>query len=286
MNWGWPRIWAEEKGGWWRVIATLALSALGVVAGILLSTQIQLSGLKEFMKNEPAHVQEIAPLIATFVMTGLGLAGCLIGIRFVHRKPIAQVFTDGRPFGMGLAVQSAVIWTVLWLGFTLPLPGAWAGIVRRIHGIPLDWWPIIIVATLLAMTMGRATEEVVFRGYLQTRVAAWVKWPWLAVGLVAVGSSMVHQGNPAAKTVITLFGIVWGAGCIRAGTLAPMIGAHVLHGALNVLLLPRDQVNDANASTTWFEAGLIAVALLLWLGWLWWATRQRPPVAAAGLDNV
>lgn len=286
MNWSWPKLWVGETGGWWRVSITLAFSALGVVLGLLLYTQASLSGFKEALKNEPAHVQEIVPLIATLLITGLGLTGCLLGVRFVHHKPIASVFTDGRTFEMRLALQSAAVWAVLWLGVTLPLPGAWAGLVQRTREIPPTWWPIIIILSIAAMTAGRTAEEVLFRGYLLTRVGAWVKRPWLAIGIVAVAFSLLHRGNPAAKTAITLFGIVWGAACVRAGTLAPMIGAHVLHDTFNILLQPRDQLNKANASTSWLEVGLIAAALAIWFGWLLWATRERQSIIRSSTQQV
>ena len=102
---------------------TLVLTVVGVVTGILLHTQISVSGLREFMQDKPVYLQDLVALLATVVVTGLGLTGCLIGVRFVHHQPIRSVFTDGRPFGFGLALQSAAVWAVLWLAFTLPLPG-------------------------------------------------------------------------------------------------------------------------------------------------------------------
>lgn len=254
---------------------TLLLFGISVVLGKLLITQISLSGVKQAMEAQPSYVQEIVPLLATIVVTGTGLAGCLVGIRFIHRKPIASVLTDGRRFGIGLMLQSAAVWGLLWLGFTLPLPGAWAGLVRRVGEIPLSWWPIIVVVSCAAMTVGRTAEEVLFRGYLLTRLSAWLKRPWLAVVLMAVGFSLFHRGNTAAHTVITFFGITWGAACVRAGSIGPMVGAHVAHDTFNILLLPRDHVADANASTTWLEAGLITIALVVWFGWLMWATCKQ-----------
>lgn len=91
---------------------------------------------------------------------------------------------------------------------------------------------------------------------------------------MALSFSIVHRGNPAALTAITLFGIAWGAACIRAGTLAPMVGAHAVHDTLNVLLQPGDP--NANASTTWSEVVYIAVALSVWFCWLFWTTRDTP----------
>lgn len=275
MDWHWAAQWREERGGWWRVPLTLALYGIGTVLGIALYTLANTHGLKDALKDQPCYIQDIPALLATILITGLGLIGCLAGIRFVHGKPIGAVVTDGRSFGLRLALQSAGIWTLLWLGFTLPLPGAWAGLVRRTGEIPLAWWPVILLLAVAAMFVGRGTEEVVFRGYLQTRLAAWVKRPWLAVCIVAFSFTAVHRGNLAAYTAIALFGFGWGAACVRAGTLAPMIGAHVAHDTLNILLQPANP--NANASTTWLEVGLIGVGLAVWFAWLVRATRAKRP---------
>jgi membrane protease YdiL (CAAX protease family) len=124
----------------------------------------------------------------------------------------------------------------------------------------------------VAMIVGRTAEEVVFRGYLLTRVAAWVRRPWLAVCITAALFAAMHRGaNLPAYTAIALFGIGWGAACIRAGTLAPMIGAHVIHDTLAALLLP----DDTNAGATWLDVAFVAAALAIWLAWLLWTTRKR-----------
>jgi membrane protease YdiL (CAAX protease family) len=112
-----------------------------------------------------------------------------------------------------------------------------------------------------------------FRGYLQTRVAAWVKRPWLAVGITALLFTGVHRGgNAAAYAAIAFVAIVFGAAIIRAGTLAPVLGMHVAHDWLEVLWHP----NDTNAGATWPEVAAWVVGLVIWFGWLLWATRSRP----------
>jgi uncharacterized protein len=281
MSWTWPNLWTGERGGWWRLLLTAVLYIVGVLLGIFLYTAVMLGGLKDAIKDQPGYVQEAVPLLATLLVTGLGLAGCLVGVRFVHRQPVARVFTDGRAFGWGLALQSAVLWSVLWLANTLALPGGWERLTHRTTEVPLVWWPVLIVLTLAAMTVGRAAEEVVFRGYLQTRLAAWVKRPWLAVCLSTLVFTLVHRGaNPAALTAIASFGLVFGAACIRAGTLAPAIGAHVAHNALEGIWQPSGHPNTVNASTTWIEVIFITVSLALWLGWLFWATRGSKSGAA------
>jgi hypothetical protein len=84
---------------------------------------------------------------------------------------------------------------------------------------------------------------------------------------------LVHRGNPAAYTAIALFGIAFGAACIRSGTLAPMIGLHTTHDTLECLWHP----HETNAGANWLDVVFITVALSIWFGWLLWATRMPPP---------
>jgi membrane protease YdiL (CAAX protease family) len=273
MKWLWPKIWDDERGGWWRLVATITLFAGGVVLGIVLYTAAMVAGLKNAINNEPAHIQEVMRLIGTVVITGTGLTGFLMGIRFVHHKSIGRIFTDGRPFKMGFVVQSAILWTLLWFAGTILLPNGWESIVRRFEEIPLAWWPVLVVAMFSAMAVGRTAEEIVFRGYLLTRVAAWVRRPWLAVCISALAFTLVHHGNAAAYTAIALFGITFGAACIRAGTLAPMIGLHTAHDTLECLLHPK----ETNAGATWLDVAFVGVALSIWFGWLLWVTRTKSP---------
>jgi uncharacterized protein len=269
MAWIWPRIWADERGGWWRFAVTLTLYVASVLLGTVLFTAAMLGGLSDAIKNEPAHVQQALQLIGTVLITGVGLAGLLACVRFVHHKPIRCVFTDGRSFSLKVAIQSAALWALLWFAGTTVLPHGWERLVQSTDEIPLTWWPVLFVATVCAMTVGRTAEEVVFRGYLQTRVAAWVNRPWLAVGISTLVFTVAHHGNVCAYAAIALFGIVFGAACIRAGTLAPMIGMHTAHDTLEYLWHP----NEANASATWLDVAFIAAALFIWFGWLLWATR-------------
>jgi hypothetical protein len=273
MKWHWPKIWADERGGWWRFALTIALYVGCIVLGIVVFTAIMLGGLKDAVKNEPTYIQDVVQLIGTVLIAGLGLAGLLLGVRFVHHKPVRSIFTDGRPFRFRLLVQSAAVWALLWFAGSIFLLNGWEGLVRRAGEISLFWWAVLSLAMLCAMAVGRTAEEIVFRGYLQTRVAAWVKRPWLSVCISALVFTLVHRGNPAAYTAIALFGIAFGAACIRSGTLAPMIGLHTTHDTLECLWHP----HETNAGANWLDVVFITVALSIWFGWLLWATRMPPP---------
>jgi membrane protease YdiL (CAAX protease family) len=270
VTWNWPKTWEDEQGGWWRIIVTVVLYAGFTLVGMILFTAGMVGGVREAMKGRPEHVQTMVQLFGTVLITGSGLAGVLIAVRFVHHRPVSCVFTDGGPFKSGLALQSAVLWTLLWFAGAIAVPNGWDQLTLRAKAIPWPWWAVLSVMTVSAMAVGRGTEEVVFRGYLQTRVAAWVKRPWVAACISTLIFTCIHRGNTAAYTAIALFGVAFGAACIRTGTLAPMIGLHTAHDTLESLWRPA----EANAGATWMDVVFVAVALSIWFGWLVWATRR------------
>jgi membrane protease YdiL (CAAX protease family) len=236
VNWLWPTVWHGERGGWWRLAITLVLWLAGLVLGILLMTAIMIA-LRGPLNGQPAFVQDLVKLLVGVpAQHGLMLAGCLIGIRFVHRRPIASVFTDGRPFRFPLAFESAAVWAALWFAGKVCLPNGWQELAQRAGEVPPAWWPVLATATLCAIALQATQEEVVFRGYLLTRLAAWTKRPCIAVLIMTVAFTAIHlHSNPAAKVGIALFAVAFGAGCIRAGTLAPLIGLHAAHNTLETL---------------------------------------------------
>ena len=275
MRWTWPTIWAGERGGWWRLTATLALLLGGAALGLMLSFAAVPAGSRGALGNpaNPANMKELVRLFAGLLPKALALAGLLAGIRFVHHKPIRCVFTDGRPFRIGFAAQSAALWWLLWFVGMIAQPQGWERLARRAGEIAPVWWPVLTLSLLGASAVAVTLEEVFFRGYLQTRVAAWAKRPWLAVGITALLFTGVHVGgNLAAYAAIAFAGVLFGIVCIRAGTLAPLLGMHIAHDLLEVLWHP----NDTNAGATGVDVVVWVVGLLIWFGWLLWATRSRP----------
>ncbi len=106
MTWTWPNVWADERRGWRRVVVTLFLFLVGTLLGNLLIFAATAAGLNEAIRHLPLHVQQMARPLAIITSSFLALAGCLIGVRFVHHKSLACVFTDGRPFRFVFALRS------------------------------------------------------------------------------------------------------------------------------------------------------------------------------------
>ena len=265
LRWAWPTVWADERGGWWKLLITLALVAGGAVVGTF-SIFMLLYVLKVFQ-----HVKgQIFNLLLLGLVCGFGLVGLLLGIRQVHNKPIACIFTDGRPFNFWLALQSVALWIFMIFLYSL----FWTSngvepLIRKTVEFPPALWPLRLIALALLQT----STAVLFWGYLLPRVAAWVKHAWLAVSVLAflgTVTAMIFSGNSAVISSDALFsGIIFGVACIRAGTLAPIISANIVNGSLMILLYQTTKV-------TWSYVVFDALAMAIWFVWLLRATRKRP----------
>ena len=271
MKWTWPTVWADERGGWWKLLTTLALVAGGVIVGIFLFyAALVVFGL---LKNESAYVRYIEVVMVVGIAFGFGLAGLLIGIRQVHNKPVACVFTDGRPFNFRLAFQSGALWVLMIFLYSWFWTNNGAeALVRGAVEIPRARWLVHLIVMLCAATLMETSAAVLFWGYVQTRVGAWVKRPWLAVCISVLPftmTAMIFKGMSAAAVSDAIVdGIVGGTACIRAGTLAPLVSANIVSSSLMTLLYP-------NRNITWSYAVFDALAMAIWFVWLLWATRRR-----------
>ncbi len=285
MKWSWPTVWGDERGGWWRLPATLALLIMGAGLGLVLSFAAVPSAARggAFNPANAATLKEIARVFTSLLPKALALAGLLVGIRLVHHKPVGCVFTDGRPFRIRFAVQSAAVWALLWFAGALVQPQGWEQLARRAGEISPAWWPMLAVSLFAASAVAISLEEVLFRGYLQPRIGAWVKRPWAAVAITAILFTAVHRGGTsAAYAAIAFAALLFGAASIRAGTLAPLLGMHATHDALEVLWHP----HDTNAGAAWVDVVVFVAGLVVWFGWLLWATRGRPVECLAQPDGA
>ena|GEM_PF-2846448 len=267
------------------MVVTLVLLIGGASLGVVFSFAAVPADSRVALGNpaNAASMKELARVFASLLPKALALAGLLVGIRFVHHKPVGCVFTDGRPFRIAFTVQSAAVWALLWFAGALVQPQGWEHLARRAGEVSPAWWPVLAVSLLAASAVAITLEEVLFRGYLQTRVAAWVKRPWLAVGIIVLIFTGVHRGgNSAAYAAIAFAAFLLGAASIRAGTLAPLLGMHATHDTLEVLWHP----NDTNAGATWLDVVVWVVGLFIWFSWLLWATRSRPVESLAQPDGA
>jgi membrane protease YdiL (CAAX protease family) len=273
MNWNWPLIWTDERGGWWRVPVTYVLfGGAFFLVGSILAGMLKGWGPESAVKDGSVGLTAGVQLLLIVFPLCLGGLGCLLGIRIIHRKPVSCALTDGRPFRFGLFFQSAFIWGALWLVGVVLFPGGLDDLKERYHEIHPASWPGVCVALFCIASLQAAAEEIVDRGYLQTRVAAWVKRPWLSVAISTTVFTLLHtqEMTVAARVRIAVIGAMLGVALIRANTTAPLIGMHATGNALGAIWLP----NWTNANRNWLDVAFICIQFAVWLKWLFWATRK------------
>jgi uncharacterized protein len=284
MNWNWPSVWSYERGGWWRVPGTyLVIRGVFFILGAILVLKLQQWGIQDAVQGASAGVTAgVQMFLWVFPLCLAGL-GCLLGVRFIHRKPIKCVFSDGRPFGFGFLFQSMAVWSVLWLIGVVLFPGGRDELSQRYHELRPSSWPGYFLALFCIVTFQAATEEITDRGYLQTRVAAWVKRPWIAVCISTTVFVLLHNGEMTewARLRIAAIGFVLGVALIRANTIAPLIGVHATDNALGVIWLPE----RSNANMNFLATAYTCIQLAIWLAWLFWVTKRKSPIGIASEGN-
>lgn len=162
--------------------------------------------------------------VAIFAFYGRGLLS-LIG-------PLPRVFHDFKRVFAYLVVLNVVLWLLPWP----------AGIEPQMHldlGTWLRWLPLALIAIGLQTT----TEELAFRGFLQSQLAARVRSPLVWMVLPSVVFALLHYdaqvfGPNAALVALWagMFALFSADITARAGNLGPALAMHLVNNVSAMLI--------------------------------------------------
>ena len=145
-------------------------------------------------------------------------------------------------------------------------------------------WLAILPLTLPLLFVQIGAEEVVFRGYLQSHMAALTKQPVVWLGLPSVLFGLIHyDGTQPAYSAWAY--VIWATGLglvcadvtARSGTLGPALAIHFVNNFAAMLVLASDDWLFGAALFVWptygapWEPWVIFEALFLFTIWI--ATR-------------
>ncbi len=134
--------------------------------------------------------------LALFLLTfPAALAGLYFGQKLIHKRTLSSLHTAFQRFRFGRALQGfLVIWGVLAIGT----------LIAKALGAPINYifdskrfWGFMIVS-LLFIPLQSATEEIVFRGYLNQAFGHFIKNKWAVFTLTSLGFMALHLSNPEA----------------------------------------------------------------------------------------
>ncbi len=178
--------------------------------------------------------------VVAFLLT-FGVLPVVLGhvMRRLHHLPGARLLgPEERLEGAG--VLRGILFVAVIAGI-LTLPAFGTGMLQRQH--PVGAWLLWLPAALPAVVLQAAAEEIVFRGYLQTMLAArfasrWIWWfiPALLFGLLHWNPAL---GGSAWLMVAAalLMGLVFGDIAARTGGLALPVGLHFANNAFALLVV-------------------------------------------------
>ena len=111
---------------------------------------------------------------------------------------------------------------VAYVLFVSAVYGRW----HRIEGLAV--WQMIVMLAAVPVTAGFC-EELVWRGYIITRLQARGTGPWKAILLSAVSFALIHGLTLPDRLLATfLFGVIAGFYYVKERNLAPLIMTHIV----------------------------------------------------------
>jgi hypothetical protein len=274
MNWAWAQMWADERYRLLKLLGMTAMMFAGIAgAGVAIGIAQQSGALQQFAVWPPGLTKELGLYGLIAAAFGGALIAFFIGLALLHGKGPGAAFTDGRPFDWDLMFSGAVLWIVMIYGLTLIDPNAGQEILRRFGDHDAMSWLILASLGLLVFTIQSGAEEVIFRGYLQPYLAAWMNSRVLALIVATAIFTALHLGDISLWGIasIALLGLTLGISAMRAGTIAPAVGLHISNNWLGVLAAS----DITNAGVTQQDFVYLTGMCAIWTLWLLWETSGR-----------
>ena len=258
-----------------RSIAALVIVMLTATAGLAetmrmaVTTSFHNSGLSDVLlpeieKDLGLEVQLL--VVGTGQAIRLGEAGDVDAI-LVHSKKAEEAFLaggygthrreimyndfvlvgpDNDPIGpIGFAVRDffrvfRVVLVLVAIVLVIPAP---VGQQPQMHLGFAVWLPLVVPA-LLAVFLQVATEELIFRGYLQSQLAArfahpvvWMVIPSVIFGFLHLNPESYGENASLIALWAVAFGIVAADLTARSGSLGPAIALHFVNNVVAIMIV-------------------------------------------------
>ena len=231
---------ARAKSALWRFGLGLCLVVLVYLAGLALLYGVLVAlggvaGAKQWMARIAAGDSPTASLLVLISFVGMGL-GPLLAARFVHRRPLWSLFGARMRLMRHFALAAGICGVVYGLGALVPSGDA------PDRNLPTGLWLSVLPLAMLGVLIQTGAEEVLFRGYIQTQLAARFSSPLIWMGLPSMLFAVLHfqpetygQASWAVVGVIFLFALLAADLTARTGTIGAAWGFHFVNNCVAIL---------------------------------------------------
>ena len=219
-------------------------------------------------------------LLATF----LGMAlGPMAAARLLHGRRAGTLFGPRVRTLRDFVFAAGIVFAVLGSALVL-----WAVEYDAVVNLPLSTWVMVLPLTLLGLLVQTGAEEVLFRGYMQSQLAARFRSPlvWLVVPSLLFG--IVHFDAVTAGDNVwmvvgsaSVFGLIAADLTARTGSIGAAWGFHFANNVMAIAIISTDGTITGLARWvtpyTLAEYDASAPAILLDVAMLvvaWWLVRR------------
>lgn len=234
---------ARPRAELWRLVLGVCLALF-----VMLSLSRMVFTLARMLLDPDAYrafadtlLDGTTPATLLILLGSMGFMGigALVAARLIHHRSARSLFGPGA-LSQGLRVAGAMI--VLTLAVALLPP--WDTFTGTTRNLPFGLWLMLLPLSLTALLIQTGAEELFFRGYLQSQLAARFKHPvvWLTIpsALFALGhhAPAMFGDNALYVTLWAFaFGVAMADLTARSGSLGPAIAIHLVNNATAILLV-------------------------------------------------
>lgn len=219
-----------------------------------------------------ALLEEVAPRLAQAVFEGtspagltlqlvsygfLGLATAFV-VEKLHDRPARSLIG---PRGQGAAMLTRAFLGAMAFYMVVQFMPPWGDFAAIEEVRPAATWLLMLPLALGALLVQTASEELLYRGYLQQQIAARFAHPavWMVVPNLIFASVHWNEGSGWADNwQYVIWAFCFGLACsdltARAGSLGPAIGLHLANNAYAFLFFGEVGGLDSGLSLLLFPA--------------------------------
>jgi membrane protease YdiL (CAAX protease family) len=263
---------ARGRSALWRLLVGLILVGIVYVAGMaalygVLVLITGFSGANQWLARMADGDGPTATLLILATFIGMGV-GPMLAARLVHRRPVGSLFGSRarmlRHFGLAAGL------CVVMYGLSVLLPSPIVPVRHLATGLWLSFLPLALVAVLIQT----GAEEVLFRGYLQTQLAArssspmiWMVLPSALFAVLHYQPELLGKGAWFMVAAIFLFALLAADLTARTGTIGAAWGFHFANNCAAILIVgiegPLSGLALYKVPTAQIGAGLLVPMLML-----------------------
>ncbi|MDG3041497.1 CPBP family intramembrane glutamic endopeptidase [Roseicyclus marinus] len=236
---------ARQQAALWRLATGLVLVTavyvlgIGVIFGLLVAVA-GFDGATTWMARMATAETPTATLLVLSTFVGMGL-GPILAARLLHRRKLATLFGPWARLLRHFVIAALVC--ALLNGLTALIPSGLVPVANLQPGL----WAAFLPLALVSILVQTGAEEILFRGYIQTQLAARFASPLVWMVLPSALFAILHfqpgvMGDNAWIVVgaVFLFALCAADLTARTGTIGAAWGFHFANNAVAILFLALD----------------------------------------------